>query len=210
MMSVADGRAAAPARAKTDKLGGEEAELLAPTTHAPLPNADNAPSGEAELTAADGGRQSPTSASPSTSAGGAPRPGQQAARASLDGTVTATAMPGAFGAGVSLAADTSALPPASDAAGADAQQHRLALPRGSRVLVKGNARTKKELIGLECIVRKAVGLGGWHWLVSEIILARARLEEGRILPSSPPRKKSSLALFAFFEKFRGPTPAGFT
>ena len=28
----------------------------------------------------------------------------------------------------------------------------------------GNNRTKTSLIGLEGVVKKAVGLGGWHWL----------------------------------------------
>lgn len=41
------------------------------------------------------------------------------------------------------------------------------LPRGSRVRVIGNNRTKCSLVGLEGVVRKSVGLGGWHWLVSE-------------------------------------------
>ncbi len=27
-----------------------------------------------------------------------------------------------------------------------------------------NARTKPELVGLEVYIKKAVGLGGWHWL----------------------------------------------
>jgi hypothetical protein len=30
--------------------------------------------------------------------------------------------------------------------------------------VTGNNRTKTSLIGLEGVVKKAVGLGGWHWL----------------------------------------------
>ena len=39
------------------------------------------------------------------------------------------------------------------------------LPRHTKVLVTGNNRTKSKLVGLEGVVKKAVGLGGWHWLV---------------------------------------------
>lgn len=39
------------------------------------------------------------------------------------------------------------------------------LPRLSRVLIVGNQRTKRALIGLEGVVKRATGLGGWHWLV---------------------------------------------
>lgn len=40
------------------------------------------------------------------------------------------------------------------------------LPRDTKVVVKGNNRTKSVLVGLQGVVKKAVGLGGWHWLVS--------------------------------------------
>jgi histone deacetylase complex subunit SAP30 len=40
------------------------------------------------------------------------------------------------------------------------------LPRHTKVLVTGNNRTKSVLVGLQGVVKKAVGLGGWHWLVS--------------------------------------------
>ena len=40
------------------------------------------------------------------------------------------------------------------------------LPRHTKVMVIGNNRTKQSLIGKAGIVKKAVGLGGWHWLVS--------------------------------------------
>ena len=40
------------------------------------------------------------------------------------------------------------------------------LPRHTKVVVSGNNRTKSVLVGLEGVVKKAVGLGGWHWLVS--------------------------------------------
>jgi hypothetical protein len=39
------------------------------------------------------------------------------------------------------------------------------LPRHTKVLVTGNNRTKSVLVGLQGVVKKAVGLGGWHWLV---------------------------------------------
>lgn len=32
------------------------------------------------------------------------------------------------------------------------------------VVIRGNARTKASLIGQRAVVRRAVGLGGWHWL----------------------------------------------
>ncbi|KAK9067969.1 hypothetical protein SSX86_012080 [Deinandra increscens subsp. villosa] len=39
------------------------------------------------------------------------------------------------------------------------------LPRHTKVIVTGNNRTKSVLVGLQGTVKKAVGLGGWHWLV---------------------------------------------
>ncbi|KMZ56087.1 hypothetical protein ZOSMA_99G00170 [Zostera marina] len=39
------------------------------------------------------------------------------------------------------------------------------LPRHTKVIVRGNNRTKSVLVGLQGVVKKAVGLGGWHWLV---------------------------------------------
>lgn len=30
----------------------------------------------------------------------------------------------------------------------------------------GNNRTKQAYVGLRAVVKRAVGLGGWHWLVS--------------------------------------------
>ncbi|GBF90571.1 hypothetical protein Rsub_03143 [Raphidocelis subcapitata] len=39
------------------------------------------------------------------------------------------------------------------------------LPRQTRVRIVGNQRTKRSLLGLECIVKRATGLGGWHWLI---------------------------------------------
>ncbi|KAF8765962.1 hypothetical protein HU200_008000 [Digitaria exilis] len=39
------------------------------------------------------------------------------------------------------------------------------LPQHTKVIVTGNNRTKSVLVGLQGVVKKAVGLGGWHWLV---------------------------------------------
>ncbi|XP_077235633.1 uncharacterized protein LOC143877471 [Tasmannia lanceolata] len=39
------------------------------------------------------------------------------------------------------------------------------LPRHTKVIVTGNNRAKSVLVGLQGVVKKAVGLGGWHWLV---------------------------------------------
>ena len=41
------------------------------------------------------------------------------------------------------------------------------LPRHTKVIVTGNNRTKSVLVGLQGVVKKAVGLGGWHWLVKK-------------------------------------------
>jgi hypothetical protein len=45
------------------------------------------------------------------------------------------------------------------------EEEASALPVHTKVVVTGNNRTKSVLIGLEGVVKKAVGLGGWHWLV---------------------------------------------
>uniref|UniRef100_A0A8R7VDP3 Histone deacetylase complex subunit SAP30 Sin3 binding domain-containing protein n=1 Tax=Triticum urartu TaxID=4572 RepID=A0A8R7VDP3_TRIUA len=37
--------------------------------------------------------------------------------------------------------------------------------RHTKVVITGNNRTKSVLVGLQGVVKKAVGLGGWHWLV---------------------------------------------
>ncbi|XP_059290686.1 uncharacterized protein LOC132044215 isoform X3 [Lycium ferocissimum] len=39
------------------------------------------------------------------------------------------------------------------------------LPRHTKVVVTGNNRTKSTFVGRQGVVKKAVGLGGWHWLV---------------------------------------------
>lgn len=40
------------------------------------------------------------------------------------------------------------------------------LPAHTKVLVTGNNRTKPVHVGLQAVVKKAVGLGGWYWLVN--------------------------------------------
>ncbi|CAL1410991.1 unnamed protein product [Linum trigynum] len=49
--------------------------------------------------------------------------------------------------------------------GDSSEEELSVLPRHTKVVVTGNNRTKSVLVGLEGVVKKAVGLGGWHWLV---------------------------------------------
>lgn len=49
--------------------------------------------------------------------------------------------------------------------GEDGGEGLSVLPRHTKVLVTGNNRTKSVLVGLQGVVTKAVGLGGWHWLM---------------------------------------------
>nr|XP_043617526.1 uncharacterized protein LOC122589311 isoform X2 [Erigeron canadensis] len=50
--------------------------------------------------------------------------------------------------------------------GGDSSEEELTvLPPHTKVVVTGNNRTKSVLVGLHGVVKKAVGLGGWHWLV---------------------------------------------
>ena len=39
------------------------------------------------------------------------------------------------------------------------------LPRRTKVLISGNARTKENFVGSKGVVKKSADLGGWHWLV---------------------------------------------
>ena len=39
------------------------------------------------------------------------------------------------------------------------------LPRRTKVLISGNARTKEKFVGSKGVVKKSADLGGWHWLV---------------------------------------------
>ncbi|RZS19157.1 hypothetical protein BHM03_00051504 [Ensete ventricosum] len=57
-------------------------------------------------------------------------------------------------------------PPSSPITGRVSSEEELSvLPRHTKVVVTGNNRTKSVLVGLHGVVKKAVGLGGWHWLV---------------------------------------------
>ncbi|KAJ4815383.1 histone deacetylase complex subunit [Rhynchospora pubera] len=50
--------------------------------------------------------------------------------------------------------------------GGDSSEEEMAvLPKHTKVVVTGNNRTKSVLVGLQGVVKKAVGSGGWHWLV---------------------------------------------
>ncbi|CAL9079408.1 unnamed protein product [Musa textilis] len=49
--------------------------------------------------------------------------------------------------------------------GESSEEELSVLPRHTKVVVTGNNRTKSVLVGLHGVVKKAVGLGGWHWLV---------------------------------------------
>ncbi|KAJ6812927.1 uncharacterized protein M6B38_146325 [Iris pallida] len=49
--------------------------------------------------------------------------------------------------------------------GESSEEELTVLPRYTKVVVTGNNRTKSVLVGLQGVVKKAVGLGGWHWLV---------------------------------------------
>ncbi|KAL5845035.1 hypothetical protein ACOSQ4_010993 [Xanthoceras sorbifolium] len=48
--------------------------------------------------------------------------------------------------------------------GNSSEEELLVLPGHTKVVVTGNNRTKSVLVGLQGVVKKAVGLGGWHWL----------------------------------------------
>lgn len=41
------------------------------------------------------------------------------------------------------------------------------LPRNTIVLISGNNRTRRSLIGQHAVIRRSVGLGGWHHVVSQ-------------------------------------------
>lgn len=60
----------------------------------------------------------------------------------------------------------------SSQCGGDSSEEELSvLPRHTKVVVTGNNRTKSVLVGLHGVVKKAVGLGGWHWLVISLSLS---------------------------------------
>ncbi|KAG6786569.1 hypothetical protein POTOM_008175 [Populus tomentosa] len=53
--------------------------------------------------------------------------------------------------------------------GDSSEEELSVLPRHTKVVVTGNNRTKSVLVGLQGVVKKAVGLGGWHWLVNVMV-----------------------------------------
>lgn len=53
--------------------------------------------------------------------------------------------------------------------GESSEEELSVLPRHTKVLVTGNNRTKSVLVGLQGVVKKAIGLGGWHWLVNSAV-----------------------------------------
>ncbi|XP_052202650.1 uncharacterized protein LOC127808239 isoform X2 [Diospyros lotus] len=55
--------------------------------------------------------------------------------------------------------------PQLQSCGESSEEELAVLPRHTKVVVTGNNRTKSVLVGLHGVVKKAVGLGGWHWLV---------------------------------------------
>ncbi|KAA3488870.1 Histone deacetylase complex subunit SAP30/SAP30-like protein [Gossypium australe] len=62
--------------------------------------------------------------------------------------------------------------------GDSSEEELSVLPRHTKVVVTGNNRTKSVLVGLQGVVKKAVGLGGWHWLVIPWNLFSILLEMG--------------------------------
>lgn len=59
------------------------------------------------------------------------------------------------------------------------------LPKHTKIRVTGNNRTKPGVIGLRGVVKKAVGLGGWHWLRLENG-AECRLQRNALAVVAPP------------------------
>ncbi|ERM94945.1 hypothetical protein AMTRI_Chr07g80490 [Amborella trichopoda] len=60
------------------------------------------------------------------------------------------------------------------------------LPRHTKVIVTGNNRTKSVLVGLQGVVKKAVGLGGWHWLILKNG-TEVKLQRNALSVLEPPR-----------------------
>ncbi|XP_042445642.1 uncharacterized protein LOC122030489 isoform X1 [Zingiber officinale] len=49
--------------------------------------------------------------------------------------------------------------------GESSEEELPVLPRHAKVIVTGNDKTKSVFVGIQGLVKKAVDLGGWHWLV---------------------------------------------
>lgn len=75
----------------------------------------------------------------------------------------------------------------SDGSATHSEEEVALLPRNTKVIVTGNNRTKQSLIGLNGVVTKAVGLGGWHWLVRKHVDSSQSVRDapGRGLPPRP-------------------------
>ncbi|KAK4771024.1 hypothetical protein SAY87_031556 [Trapa incisa] len=74
--------------------------------------------------------------------------------------------------------------------GVDSSEEELSvLPGHTKVIVTGNNRTKYVLVGLQGVVKKAMGVGGWHWKDDAQNSNRSR-HWIRRSPSSPNRTVS--------------------
>ncbi|KAF3774203.1 hypothetical protein EJ110_NYTH53692 [Nymphaea thermarum] len=84
-----------------------------------------------------------------------------------EGGPTASAPTAALsgGGGGGVAAASSPVQQGSCCGEEGSEEELSVLPRHTKVVVTGNNRTKSVLVGLQGVVKKAVGLGGWHWLV---------------------------------------------
>lgn len=71
------------------------------------------------------------------------------------------------------------------------------LHRGTSVLISGNQRTKQSLVGLKGVVKKAVGLGGWHWLRLSSG-EEVRLQRNALTVLEPPTGQESVRLQLHF------------
>ena len=65
------------------------------------------------------------------------------------------------------------------------------LDKHTSVLVTGNCRTKQSLVGLKGVVKKAVGLGGWHWLLLSSG-EEVRLQRNALTVLAPPTGQESV------------------
>ncbi|XP_042035419.1 uncharacterized protein LOC121781793 isoform X3 [Salvia splendens] len=59
------------------------------------------------------------------------------------------------------------------------------LPRHTKVTITGNSRTRKDLVGMEGVVTKAGGIGGWHWLLLSNG-EKVKLQRNALTVSEPP------------------------
>ncbi|KAG6421870.1 hypothetical protein SASPL_118429 [Salvia splendens] len=59
--------------------------------------------------------------------------------------------------------------------GDSSEEELSVLTRHTKVVVTGNNRTKSVLVGLQGVFKKAVGLGGWHWLITFAMFCYSKL-----------------------------------